>query len=452
MMQGRVFCGERGFFDMAAMASFPLARRNSPLRLILVACAVLLAACSARPDRAAVGPEDSAGPPADRSPVTEAVTLTYWEEEPDDGDVLLDGLTAEFMAAHPLVTVARVHLSYEELLDRVARGGAPDLARCASECAGPLSVSGQFLPAGELFDPVFLERFLPGAIEAARIKGAAWGVPDNTNNFLLLIYNPNLVEAPPSDTEAWIAELRTLTNADEDRWGLAYFLDEPYWLAPWIGGFGGWFVDEMAQPTLDTQPVIEALRFVRRLRLDEQVTPPQADYDMALDYFKQGRAAYLIDGDWSLDRLREAGMAFGVAPLPRVSATGLAPTPLASGKHWFIGRSSEASPAKRVAVKAFVEWMTAAQAQNRWLEKARRLPSDAAAAASPVITTDPIRAGEMAQLRQSRGLPAAPEMRCVWRAMRPGLEAVMAGATSPQAASHDMQAVATACISARRFK
>jgi arabinogalactan oligomer/maltooligosaccharide transport system substrate-binding protein len=428
-----------------------VAGRLALLWLVLVAGMVLLAACSARPDGVELGPAAGATPPG-RSPVTEAVTLTYWEEEPDDGDVLLDGLAAEFMAAHPLVTVARAHLSYEELLDRAERGGAPDLARCASECAGPLSASGQFLPASELFDPAFLGRFLPAAVEAAAIGGVAWGVPDHTGNFLLLIYNKNLVQTPPADTEAWIAELRTLTNADEDRWGLAYFGDEPYWLAPWIGGFGGWFVDEAGRPTLDAPAVVEALRFVRRLRLDEQVTPPQADYDMALDYFVQGRAAYLIDGDWSLDRLREAGMAFGVAPLPRVSATGLAPTPLVSGKHWFVGRASATSPAKGIAVQAFIEWMTAAPAQSRWLAKTRRLPSRAETAASPVLTADPILAGEMAQLRHARGLPAAPEMRCVWRAMRPGLEAVMAGRSSPEGASHAMQTDATTCIAAGRFK
>jgi len=334
----------------------------------------------------------------------------------------------------------------------VTHGGAPDLARCASECAGPLSASGQFVPARELFDQAFLGRFLPATVEAATIKGIAWGVPDNTGDFLLLIYNKDLAPAPPAETESWIAELRTLTNADADRWGLAYFGDEPYWLAPWIGGFGGWLIDEMGRPTLDTQPVVEALRFVRRLRLDEQVTPPQADYDMALDYFVQGRAAYLIDGDWSLERLRAAGIAFGVAPLPVMNTTGLPPTPMASARHWFIGRTGAASPARRVAATAFVEWMTAAHAQNRWLAKARRLPSATEVAASPVIAADPILASEMAQLRNARGLPAAPEMRCVWRAMRPGLEAVMAGAASPEAAARAMQADATACISAGRLE
>lgn len=428
------------------MTCIPLARRTLLLRLAQATGALALAACAGRPADVAA-PQTGQGPtPSGRSPASEAVTITYWEEEPDDGDVLLDALAAEFMAAHPSVTVARVHLSYEELLDRVKRGDAPDLVRCPSDCTAALSSSGRFVPVSALLAPAFLSQFLPGALEAATLDGEVWGAPDNYGSVLLLIYNTNQVSAPPTDTEAWIARLKALTDANEDRWGLVYFLDEPYWLMPWIGGFGGWPVDAAGRPTLDTPAVVEALRFVRRLRLEEGVTPPRADYDMALDYFRQGRAAYLIDGDWSLERLREAGIPFDVAPLPQVSASGLAPTPVATARHWFIGRTTATAPARRIAVTAFVEWMTSAPAQRRWLEKARRLPSAAEVAAAPLPAGDPALAGVLAQLQQSRGLPAAPTMRCIWRAMRPGLEAVMAGGASPEAASLAMQADARACL------
>lgn len=434
------------------MTRIPLTRRTLLLRLAQATCALALTACDGRPAAVAT-PQAGQGPtPSGRSPATEAVTITYWEEEPDDGDVLLDVLAAEFMAAHPPVTVTRVHFSYEELLGRVKHGNAADLVRCPSDCTAALSSSGQFAPASVLFAPAFFGRFLPGALEAATLDDEVWGVPDNYGNVLLLIYNTNQVSAPPTDTETWIARLKALTDADEDRWGLVYFLAEPYWLMPWIGGFGGWPVDAAGRPTLDTPAVVEALRFVRRLRLEEGVTPPHADYDMALDYFRQGRAAYLIDGDWSLESLRAAGIPFAVAPLPQVRASGLTPTPLATARHWFIGRASAAEPARRIAVMAFVEWMTAAPAQRRWLEKARRLPSAAEVVAVSLQDADPALAGVLAQLQQSRGLPAAPTMRCIWRAMRPGLEAVMAGSASPEAASLAMQTDARACLAAGQGK
>ncbi len=418
-----------------------MTRRCTDLVVIVALSGLLIASCTA-----SARPTPPAATPAPASPPVAPVKLVYWEDEADDGDVVLDALATEFTRIHPHITVERIHLSYEELLDRAAHDAAPDLVRCISECTGPLSASGRFQPAGTLFDAQFLADFLPGALEAATLQGVVWGIPDNYGDSLLLIYNRSLVTELPADTDAWIAQLGLLTRADEDRWGLAYHLAEPYWLIPWVGGFGGWIFDATGQPTLDSPAVVEALRFVWHLRHVAQVTPPQADYDMALDYFRQGRAAYLIDGDWSLERLRETGIPFGVRALPRVSATGLPPTPLATARHWFIARAGLAEPARRAAVTAFVAFMAGTQSQSRWLETAHRLPSSLAVAASPAIAADPLLAGTMEQLRWSRGLPAAPAMHCVWRAMRPGLEDVMADRLEAKVAAQTMQAEAMACI------
>jgi arabinogalactan oligomer/maltooligosaccharide transport system substrate-binding protein len=198
--------------------------------------------------------------------------------------------------------------------------------------------------------------------------------------------------------------------------------------------------------------MIDALQFARSLKTEHQVVPPETDYDTAYDYFKQGLAAYLIDGDWSLDRLREAGANFGVAALPRVSATGLDPIPMTSGKFWFVGQAAGKETARLDAARQFVEFMTSPRAQERWLDKAGRLPSAIEVAKSPRITANPTLSGAMAQLSRGRGLPPAPEMRCVWSAMRPGLEAVLADRTTPAAAAKTMQAEAVACAEKIRAK
>ncbi len=424
-------------------------RLFSHLPVFLVVC-LLLIAC-------ATGPKGSAGqqagtpasPASLDASATEVITIKYWEEEADDGDVLLDSLTAEFMKANRSIKVERVHLGYGELLDKLKRDGAPDIVRCISDCVGSLSQSGQFRPLDDLFDQGFLEQFLPGALAAATIRGRLWGIPDNYGSHLMLIYNRALVGAVPPDTDAWIAQLKTLTNEAEDRYGLAYFLDEPYWLLPWVGGFGGWPLDGADAPTLDTPAMRDALQFARDLKLTHRVVPPQADYDMAFDYFKQGRAAYLIDGEWSLDALRQAGLSFGVVPIPRVSVTGLDPTPVASGTHWFLASHLQGS--RLIASRTYVEFMTSAHAQGRWLEKVQRLPSlREVAATSDKIATDPILKGAMDQLGKSRGLPPAPEMRCVWSAMRPSLEAVLADRVTSVAASKVMQAEAERCVARLR--
>ncbi|MCU0502654.1 MAG: extracellular solute-binding protein [Anaerolineae bacterium] len=416
--------------------------------LLLSAACLLLAACSIAP-RKAVAPDVVA---ASGTPAAQPILLTYWEEEGDDGDVLLDSLATEFMRANPRVKVERVHFGYEELLDKLKTADVPDLVRCLSDCAGPLSQSGRFRPADDIFDRDFLERFFPGALAAATVTGTLWGIPDNYGNHLMLIYNKDLVQDVPGDTDAWIAQLKTLTQADARQYGLSYYWQEPYWLMSWLGGFGGWPLDERDNPTLDTQAMIDALLFTRSLKLEHQVVPPEVDYDVAFDYFKQGLAAYLIDGDWSLDRLRDAGVNFGVAPLPRVSATGVDPTPLTSGKFWFVGQSAGQDATRLDAARRFAEFMTSPRAQERWLDKAGRLPSAVEVAKSPKIAASPILTAEMTQLSRGRGLPPAPEMRCVWSALRPGLEAVLADRTTPAAAAKAMQAEAVACVEKMRTK
>ena len=420
--------------------------------MLSVAC-LLLVACSTAP-RQAVAP-DAAAPDAvaaSSAPTAQPILLTYWEEEGDDGDVLLDSLANEFMRANPHVRVERVHFGYEELLDKLKTADAPDLVRCLSDCAGPFSKSGRFRPADGLFDRGVLDRFFPGALAAATVTGTLWGIPDNYGNHLMLIYNKDLVRDVPGDTDAWIDQLKTLTQAGERKYGLSYYLQEPYWLMPWLGGFGGWPLDERDNPTLDTQAMIDALQFAKSLKIEHQVVPPEVDYDVAFDYFKQGLTAYLIDGQWSLDRLREAGANFGVAPLPKMSATGLDPTPLTSGKFWFVGQSAGKDPARLDAARQFAEFMTSPRAQERWLDKAGRLPSAVEVAKSPKIAASPTLTGAMVQLSRGRGLPPAPEMRCVWSAMRPGLEAVLADRTTPAAAAKAMQAEAVACVEKVRAK
>lgn len=387
----------------------------------LLLTAFLLTACSIP----FLGGQPPTNEPAQAESICtgQPTTLTYWEDESADGGIVLDALAAEFTRSAPHVQIERIHMSYEELLGKLEQGGAPHLVRCASECAGPISRSDRFHPAEEVFDPAFLERFLPGALSAATIKGQVWGIPDNYGSVLLLIYNRKLVHDVPADTDAWIAQLQTLTRFERRQVGLAFFLDEPYWLMPWITGFGGAPLGADDQPMLNAPAVADALRFVSDLKFKYGVVLPEADYDTALDSFKRGRAAYLIDGDWSLDRLREAGIDFGVAPLPRVSATDLDPAPMTSGKFWFFG--SGLAGDELAAARRFADFMTAPQAQQRWLAKARRLPSAREVAEDPLITADPVLKGIMAQLARGHGLPPAAEMQCVWSNLRPALESAM---------------------------
>lgn len=382
--------------------------------------------------------------------VTEPVTITYWEQESDEGAALLDELAASFMAASRGVRVRRVHfLSSEQMREQFVSlalaGQGPELVRGANDLTAPLAGAGTVLPAGRLYDSVFLGQFFPGALSAAVISNTVWALPDNYGSHLMLLYNKKLVQEVPADTRAWIAQLETLSDPVNGQYGLVYNLNEPYWLIPWIGGFGGWPLDQNDRPDLYNQAIIDALRFVHDLKYVQHVVPAAATYDSAAALFKAGKAAYVIDGQWSLDDYRGAGIDLGIAPLPRVAETGRDPVPLTAGKYWFFNTNS-AGP-RLEAARRFVAFMTSAGAQQKWLERLGRLPSSQLAAQSEPAQTDPLLAAEILQLSKGRGIPPAPAMLCVLQAMRPGLEDVMSGAASPTDGALKMQRDVDGCLS-----
>ena len=422
---------------------------TSGVMLGLFLC-VSLVACSAGQ---APAPSPTAEPTAAAAPTTIAtptgpVTITYWETDTDDADVLLDELAAEFMKANPAITVKRAHYSYDDLRNEFRaksfNGQPPELARAPGEFAGPFSELKIVRPLDEIYSKDFLDQYLTGALAGATTQGKLWGLPDNYGNQLMLLYNKALVTDVPSNTDAWIVQLKTLTDPATPQYGLAYPLNESYWLIPWLAGFGGWPMDATDRPALDTVEMANALQFLYDLKATHHVVPEKADYDAAFDFFRQGKAAYIIDGTWNLDRYTDLGIDVGAAPLPVVSATGLKPASMATGRYWFI--SDKANGAALDAAARFVEFMTATDAQGQWLAKMKRLPSNREAGQSELIANDPILAGAMTQLRVARGVPPALDMACVWSGIDAHLSEVMAGARTPENAAAAMQADAETCI------
>ena len=449
-----------------------MSKKLFTLFAVLLIASLLLAACGGSRDEPTPEPQPEAteAPAAKATeapkeaqpteapvPSDEPVSIIFWEQEGDVEDVFIDDLVAGFTAANPNITIERVHYANEDLRDQFQvaslAGEAPQLVRVPNDFAGPFSALDIIYDLNDVFEPAFFDQFFAGALDPAIVGGSLYGAPDNYGNHLMLLYNKELVDEVPADTDAWIAQLQELTTGDQV--GLAYNLNEPFWLAPWMGGFGGWPLDETDSPDLASQGVIDALQFLQDLKFTYGVTPVEADYGVAETLFREGKAAYLINGDWSLGGYLEGDTAlpfeWGTTAMPMVSSTGDYPSPMTSGKYWMI--SNEVEGAELDASKTFIEYMTSDPVQERWLNEFVRLPSSKTLADSAdAISSDPILAGSMEQLSHGRGSPAAPQMRCAWDAMRPNLEAVMANTMTPEAAAAAMQAEANKCVEEAGFQ
>ncbi|MGE5464019.1 MAG: extracellular solute-binding protein [Syntrophothermus sp.] len=383
---------------------------------------------------------------ATQAPAGEPVTIAFWEQEGEDVDVFIDGLIADFQAANPNITVERTHYENEALRDQFQTAAladsAPEVVRVPNDFAGPFSKLDIIAPADQLFDEAFLGQFFPGSLDPAKVAGTLWGVPDNYGNHLMLIYNKSLIAEPPATFEDLVTKAKELTKGDVQ--GFAYNLNEPFWGAGFYGAFGGWPLDANDKPQFDNEAFVNYLKFVAQLKKDG-VVPQECDYNCADTLMKDGKAAMIINGDWSLgDYSKAIGDNMGVAPVPPINGKPF--TEMTAGKYFMVSKTVLDDAAKKDAVTKFITFMTSADVQKKWLDEFKRLPSNSEVAKDPSITSDPILSGSMAALANGKGQPAAPEMRCAWDAWRPNLEGVMSGTVTPEDAAAAAQKAADDCV------
>jgi arabinogalactan oligomer/maltooligosaccharide transport system substrate-binding protein len=236
-------------------------------------------------------------------------------------------------------------------------------------------------------------------------------------------------------------------SSHPDEYALVYNQTEPFFMIAWLGGYGGKvFADDGVTPTLDTPEMVKALQFLHDIKYVDGLVPAESDYDGADSLFKEGKAAMIINGDWSLGAYKEAlGDNLGVAPIPMVSETGKYPAPYTSGVFFMLPK--DLSGDKLTVVKDFINFVTSKDQQIDMVKKLSRLPANKEALNDAVITNDPILSGSALQMSYGTPMPTVVEMRCVWDSLKPEMQAVFADTESAQDAATKAQSAATTCIS-----
>jgi len=384
----------------------------------------------------------------DKKEVTEKVTLNFWEtlEGPLDENVL-DPLIKKFQAKYPKITVERTHSGSVEDLRQNAQtaymgGKGPDVVWSPFDHVGPFSIMGIAQPLDKLMSQEMKDKYIDAALPGMSLHGKTYGVPVTMGNHLMLMYNKNIVDQAP---ETWselikVAKENTVDKDDDglmDKYGLVYNLNEPFWWVAFHGGLGGWVFDKEYNPTLNTEPTVDALKFVHDLKYKYQIVPKESSYDIADSLFKEGNAAFIINGVWALGSYKEnKKIDLGVAPIPKFEKTGKYGQPMTSG--YGLIMFSDLPEQKQIAVMKFIDFMTSTAAQELFVEN-NFLPSNKQAYGLPQIQNDPIMKGSARQLRLGRAMPIVPEMRGVWDAIRPALQSVMSNDLAPAAAAEQMQ-------------
>jgi multiple sugar transport system substrate-binding protein len=160
--------------------------------------------------------------------------------------------------------------------------------------------------------------------------GTQFGLPRDLN-VIALYYNKDMFDAAgvayPDDTWDWAKlvevgkQLTKDTNGDgtPDQWGVyteTTDMENAWSSFVWQAG-GDILSADGSTSALDTDQAAQGIQFLQDLIWKEKASPDPAIFAETGDAFEQGKAAMEINGSWLVPTHEAAGLAFGIAPLPK---------------------------------------------------------------------------------------------------------------------------------------
>jgi multiple sugar transport system substrate-binding protein len=309
---------ERGIIQRARLAGMS---RREFIRLggTVAAAAAFLAACG-----------DDASPTTTAAPTTAAAPTTTAAPGADDigGEITLwawgAGLEGEkiqeriayFKGKYPNVTVnweplaANGYEEYPQLLARFAAGNAPDVMRVLNFQPTQLVAEGEALLQLDDYiardaEELNMGDFIPTTVQGAMVDGKMYGLPDNTEPYVIY-YNRDafnaaglddpqaLFQAGEWNEEAFTASIDALI-ANGMRFG-ASFESWNYDTFCFMGG--GTILNENFEATIDQGASPEMLGYFAKLIQDGKSPSPVVAGGTHLEAFRNQQTGMYLMGPW----------------------------------------------------------------------------------------------------------------------------------------------------------
>ena len=370
------------------------------------------------------------------------VTIALWDQDDPGAQKVLDTMIADFTKANPNITVKRSHYETEDLRKNYTSASlgttAPDIVLGPNDNLGVFVPGTLIQPLDDFFDAGFLDKFDKGALEAAKYEGKQYMLPDRNGNELLLMYNKKLVPEAPKTFEELEKIGLQLKTEKKVQYGLVFNEVEPFFTIPFLGAFDGKVFDDLTakspKATLNTDAVKSWLTFLKKIH-DEGLIPKEADGTIADTLFKEGKAAFIINGPWGFADYQKAKVDFGIVAIPSIN--GKNPAPYSAVKGYTV--TANLSADKKDAVKKFLTFVNSKDNQLKMVDAHQQLPTLTEAINDSKISSNPLIAAQQDPLSKATPMPIITQMRAIWDAIKPVQQQLFAGKVKPDAAAETMQ-------------
>lgn len=343
----------------------------------------------------------------------EKVVLTVWESLQGPDEFIRQAGDA-YSKSHPNVEIKFVNVELGDAAGQIALDGpagvGPDIFAAPHDKLGELVNGGHILPTVNA-DAV-KQAVLGACSQALTYDGKMYGYPISAETYALF-YNKDLIsESDVPKTWDDLAKWTKAFNAkNSGKRGFVMDVGNGYYtiLFTTAGGnrlFGTSGTDTSSS-YLNTANAVNGMKLFQSLK--DVLDVPAADLDTGNcdAAFQGGNAAMHITGPWNIKNFKDAGLNFGVAPLPALPGDKNPASSFSGTRAMFVSAYSD-YPAEAAD---FAQFLISASMQQLRFDLTGAMPSIDTPVSNPYI------GGFLKQLDYAFPMPSIPEMAKFWETM-----------------------------------
>lgn len=187
----------------------------------------------------------------------------------------------------------------------------PDMYLYAHDSLGMLAEMGILAPITDLISESDEADMLSMTLKAGTYKDTQYMLPVYFET-LLFMYNKDLWEGEvPSTTDELLSYMEQHTDTNAGTYAVVNQHSTAYNVAPVINGFGGYIINDSAEPGLDKQETKDAIAYNKKFA----VLQADGDYNTVTTLFNDGKAAAIVGGPWLVTGIKDAGINLGIKSL-----------------------------------------------------------------------------------------------------------------------------------------
>lgn len=317
----------------------------------------------------------------------------------------------------------------------------PDMYMYAHDSLGTFVEMGVLSPITDVVDESVYADMFPMTQEAGNYKGEQYLLPVYFET-LLFMYNKDLWEGEvPSTTEDLYAYMQEHTDADAGTYAVVNQHSTAYNVSPFINGFGGYIIDEDANPGLTDEKTKEAIEYNKKFA----ELQADGDYNTVTTLFNEGKAAAIVGGPWLISGIKDAGINLGIKSLSDFTlpnGNSLAPYSGIQG----VGVMKHAAEEKKDAVAKVLTAISDPEVGIALAKEASCAPANQKAYEDEAVKSDEMIAAMERTAETAEPMPNIPEMSVMWGPAESLLAAVNKSGDDLDAAAEQYQKEAEAAI------